>query len=57
MNIFWNEIYSCDGQAEFSAAITPVSHDPSEKIINYKSCWFGAQETFLTIINVENSAA
>jgi len=30
-----------------------VSHDPSEIIL---ICWFGAQETFITI-NVENSCA
>ncbi len=28
-----------------------VSHDPSEIIL---ICWFGAQETFLIITNVEN---
>ncbi len=45
-------MYSCDGKAEFSAAITPlwcldttiiyitsVSHDPSEIIL---ICWFDA---------------
>jgi len=31
-----------------------VSHDPSEIIL---ICWFGAQETVLFIINVENSCA
>ncbi len=36
---------------EFSAAITSVSHDPSEIII---ICLFGAKETFL-IFNVEKS--
>ncbi len=38
----YQEKYSCDGKAEFSAAITPVSvsHDPSEIIL---ICWFGAQ--------------
>ncbi len=30
------------------------SHDPSEIIL---ICWFGAQEAFLIIINVENSCA
>jgi len=29
-----------------------VSHDPSEIIL---ICWFAAQETFITVINVENS--
>ncbi len=29
-----------------------LSHDPSELIL---ICWFGVQETFLIIINVENS--
>ncbi len=28
-----------------------VSHDPSEIIL---ICWFGAEETFLIIIDVEN---
>ncbi len=42
-----NAIYSCNGKAEFS-----VSHDPSEII---QICSFGALETFLIIINVENS--
>ncbi len=42
-------------QAEFSASFlqSSVSHDPSEIIL----CLFAAQETFLTIINVENSCA
>ncbi len=31
-----------------------VSHDPSEIIV---ICWFGAQETFLIINNVETSCA
>jgi len=31
---------SCEGKAEFSAAITP--HDPPEIIL---ICWAGAQET------------
>ncbi len=30
----------CDGKADFSAAITSVSHDPSEIIL---ICWFDAQ--------------
>ncbi len=43
-------------KAEFSASLlqTSVSHDPSEIIL---ICWFAAQETFLIIINVENSCA
>ncbi len=35
-NIFLNVIYSCDGKAEFSAAITlvfSVIYDPSENIL------------------------
>ncbi len=32
----------------------PVSHDPSEIILTR---WFDAQETFIIIINVENSSA
>ncbi len=39
-------------KAEFSAVITPVSHDPSEIIL---ICWFADQETFLIIVNVKNS--
>ncbi len=41
-------------KAEFSSSFlqSSVSHDPSEIII---ICWFAAQETFLIIINVENS--
>jgi len=31
-----------------------MSQNPSEIILK---CWFGAQETFLIIINVENSCA
>ncbi len=43
-------------KAEYSASLlqSSVSHDPSEIII---ICWFAAQETFLIIINVENSCA
>jgi len=44
--------YSCDGKAEFWTAITPVPHDPSE--IRKR---FGAQTTFLIIINVEKSCS
>ncbi len=46
----------CSLNREFSAAIlySSVSHDPSEIIL---ICWFGAQETFIIIINVENSGA
>jgi len=41
-------------KAEFSASLLQfsVSHDPWEII---QICWFAAQETFLIIINVENS--
>ncbi len=43
-------------KAEFSASLLQfsVSHDPSEIIL---ICWFAAQETFLIIINFENSCA
>ncbi len=43
-------------QAEFSASLLKslVSHNPSEIIL---LCWFAAQETCLSIINVENSYA
>ncbi len=46
-------IYSWDDKAEFSASLpqSSVSRDPSEIIL---ICWFGAQETFIIIINVEN---
>ncbi len=55
MKIFKNVIYSFDDKAEFSAAITPVSHelvwqDPLEIIL---ICWFCVQEAFLIIINVK----
>ncbi len=48
--------YFCDVKVEFSASLlqSSVSHDPSQIILIY---WFGAQETFLIIINVENSSA
>jgi len=51
---FLNVIDSSDVKAEFSASSlqSSVSHDPSEMIL---ICWFAAQETFLIIINVENS--
>ncbi len=38
LNMFLHVIYYCDVKAEFSAAITPGSHDPSEIIL---ICWFG----------------
>ncbi len=42
-------------KAEFSASLllSSVSHDPSEIILE---CRYGAQEMFLIIICVENSA-
>ncbi len=42
--------------AEFSASFlqSSVSHDPSEIILIY---WLNAQETYIIIINVENSCA
>ncbi len=48
-------MYFCD-QAEFSASFlqSSVSHDPPEIIIIY---WFAVHETFLIIMNVENSCA
>jgi len=41
-------------KAEFSASLLQfsVSHDPSKIILKW---WFDAQETFMFIINVENS--
>ncbi len=41
-------------KTEFSASLlqSSVSHDPSEIIL---ICWFAAKETFIIIINVENS--
>ncbi len=47
-------MYFCDDKAKFSASLlqSSVSHDSSEIIL---ICWFAAQETFITIINVENS--
>ncbi len=44
-------MYSCD-QSWIFCIITPVFCDLSEIIL---ICWFAAQETFLTITNVENS--
>ncbi len=43
-------------KAELSASLlqSSVSHDASEIILIY---WFATQETFLIIINVENSSA
>ncbi len=43
-------IYSCDGKSEFSWHQSSVSHDASEIIL---ICWFGTQETFIIIINVD----
>ncbi len=50
------QIHSFTYCCEFSASFlqSSVSHDSSEIIL---ICWFAAQETFLIIINVENSAA
>ncbi len=55
-NIFWSIYYSCDNKAEFSASslLSSGPHDPSEIILK---CWFSVQETFLIIINAENSFA
>jgi len=36
------------------AKLNYVSHDPSKIIL---ICWFGAQQTFLIIINAENDCA
>jgi len=36
-NIIKNVMYASDGKAEFSAAINPVPHDPSEIILIW--CW------------------
>ncbi len=43
-------------KSEFSASLlqSSVSHDSSEIVLIY---WFAAQETFLIIINIENSCA
>ncbi len=53
-NTFKNAIYSCDDKAVFSASLLQSLelHDLSQII---QICWFGAQETFLLIINVENN--
>ncbi len=44
------------GKGEFSLSLlqSSVSNDSSEIIL---ICWFAAQERFIIIINVENSAA
>ncbi len=49
-------MHSCDGKAEFSASLlqSSASHDISEIIL---TCWFGAQETFLIIVNAEKCNA
>ncbi len=41
-------------KAEFPASLlqSSVSHDPSEIV---QICWFGDQETYCLIMNVENS--
>ncbi len=55
VNMLYNLIYFCDQSCIFSI-ITPVfSVTWSSEIIII--CWFAAQETFLIIINVENSCA
>ncbi len=48
--------FYCDGKDECTASLlqSSVSHDPSEIIL---ICWFAVQDTFLIIINVENSCA
>ncbi len=52
--IGYNGIYSCSGKAKLSAAIIPSlqCHVILQK--SFKICWFGAQESFLFIINFEN---
>ncbi len=49
-------MYSCDAKLNFQQPLlqSSVYLGPSEIIL---ICWFAAQEQFLTIINVENSAA
>ncbi len=55
IKIFWNVIYSCDGKAECSVAITLV-FSFTRVIRNYSNMLL--HETFLIIIiNVENSCA
>ncbi len=49
-NLFKNVIYSCDGKVRQLLLRSSVS----EIVL---ICWFGAQETFLIIIIVENSCA
>ncbi len=49
-NTFKIVIYSCDGKNDLLQFL--VSDDTAEIIL---ICWFGAQETFLIVINVENS--
>jgi len=44
----------CKGEFSASLLQSSVSHDPSEIILIW---WFAAQETFIIIINFENSAA
>ncbi len=55
VNICWNVIYFCDQSCIFSIITAVFSVTWSSEIIII--CWFTAQETFLIIINVENSRA
>ncbi len=48
----FNLFLQCKTEILASLLQSLVSHDPSEIIL---ICWFAAQETFLIIINVENS--
>ncbi len=45
-------VYSCDGKAKCLAVITPLFIVAWSLI-----CWFGAQETSLITINVENGCS
>ncbi len=51
LNIFSKVIYSYDDNAEFSEAISPVFS------VIILVCWFGPQEIFLIIVNIENNYA
>ncbi len=55
VNICSNVIYFCDQSCIFSIITAVFSVTWSSEIILI--CWFAAQETFLIIINVENSHA
>ncbi len=47
-------MYSCNGKPEFSAPITPVLSVTQSFRNHYNVLIFGAQETFLIILNISD---